>query len=98
MNLQRSAGQHMCKMNKTYWLSPKFDPTLRCGATVQRQMDSSWPAKDSEDFKRMAINKSVPRTQDLTQSEQRQMKTLIERRDNMEPLQDRSTFCLESRC
>ena len=36
---------------------------------------------DHEDFKRMAMNKSFPRTQDLIQSVQPQVETLIERKD-----------------
>ena len=42
---------------------------------------SSWLTKYREAFKRMALDKSFPRTQDLVQSVQRQVKTLIERKD-----------------
>ena len=43
-----------------------------------------------EDFKRTAMNKSFPRTQDFTQSVQRQVQALIEREDahNMPVSQD----------
>ena len=34
--------------------------------------------KEQEDFKRMAMNARLPRTQDLIQSVQRQVKTLID--------------------
>ena len=40
---------------------------------------SSWFTKDDEDFNRMAMNKSFPRTQDMIQSVRRQVKTLIDR-------------------
>ena len=42
----------------------------------------------------MAMNKSFPRTQDLTQSAQRQVQTLMERKDshNRQVLQDWNTF------
>ena len=42
---------------------------------------SSWHTQDHEDFKRMAMNKSFPRKKDFTLAAQRQVKTLIERKD-----------------
>ena len=55
---------------------------------------SSWLAKDHADFHRTAMNKSLHRTQDLIQSERRQVNTLIECKDayNMQMLQDWSPF------
>ena len=37
--------------------------------------------EDHEDFKRMTMNKRFPKTQDCIQSAQRQVKTLIDRKD-----------------
>ena len=42
---------------------------------------SSCFATDQEDFRRMVMKKSVSRTHDLTQSGQRQVKTLLDRKD-----------------
>ena len=55
---------------------------------------SSWLTKDHENFYRMAMKKSSPGTQDLTQSVQRQVKILIDRKGayNMQILQDWNTF------
>ena len=55
---------------------------------------SSWLTKDNEDVKRMTMNSSIPRKKDLIQSVQRQVKTLIERKDakNMQIFQDWNTF------
>ena len=55
---------------------------------------SSCLTKDHEDFKRMAMNKSFPTTQGVILSVQRQVKTLIDRKDakNMQILQDWKTF------
>ena len=51
---------------------------------------SFWQSKDHEEFKRVALNRSFPRTQVLTQSVQRQVQALMERKDayNMQVLQD----------
>ena len=55
---------------------------------------SFWLSKDQEEFKRVAMIKSLPITQVFIQSVQRQGKTLIERKDahNMQVSQDWNTF------
>ena len=55
---------------------------------------SFWLRKDHEEFKRVAMNKSCPRTHVLIQSVQRRVQTLIERKDvyNVQVLQDWRTF------
>ena len=57
--------------------------------------------KDHADFKRMAMNDSFPRTKNLIQSVQRQLKMLIERNGayNLQIFQDWNAFrCQELRC
>ena len=51
---------------------------------------SSWPTNDHEDFKRMMMEESFPRTHDLIQPVQRQVKIMIGRNDaeNMQILQE----------
>ena len=55
---------------------------------------SSWLTKDHDDFKRIAMNTSFPRTQSLRVSVQRLVKTLVQSKDayNMQFLQDFNTF------
>ena len=64
-------------------------------------MASSWLTKDHEDFRRIAVGERFPRTKDLIQSVQRQVKIQIGRKDayNMQISQDRTHFdCQEFRC
>ena len=55
---------------------------------------SLWLSKDHEEFNRVAVNKSFPRTLVFMESVQRQAQTLINRKDtyNMQVSQDWKTF------
>ena len=63
-----------------------YRSTLRFGANLRATAHGLhfWLAKDHDDFKWMAMNKSFPSTQDLIQSVQRQVKTLIYRKDRVQ--------------
>ena len=94
---QSSIGQYMCKIWWRSFQSSRFSRSpLRFGANLRAIAGgvSKSFTEDREDFKRMAMNKRSPRTQDWIQSAQRQVKTLIDRKDayNMQVLQDWNTF------
>ena len=94
---QSSIGQYVCKIWWRSFQSSRFSRSpLRFGANIRAIAGgvSKSFTEDNEDFKRMAMNKSFPRTQDWIQSAQRQVKTLIDRQDayNMQVLQDWNTF------
>ena len=84
----------MCYRNPTNLQESLLNVAIWSQFTSDCLWASSWLTKDHEDFKRMAMNRSFPRTQDLILSVRRQVKTLIERTDayNKQKLQDWNTF------
>ena len=70
--------------------------TLRSGANSRATAlgASSWHTQDHEDLKRMAMNKSFPGTKDFTQAVQRQVKTLIERKDASSKIDQYESACI----
>ena len=95
-NFQWSIGQYLSKIGKnpTNFQDFQLNVALWSQFSSDYLWASSWLTKDHEDFKRMAMKKSFPRTQDLIQSVQRQVKTLVERKYayNMQISQDCNTI------
>ena len=84
-------GQCLCKIWEPPQIFEIVRSMLRSGASSQATTSG---CKDHEYFKRMAMNRSFPRTQDSIQSVQGQVKALIGCKDayNMQIFQDWSTF------
>ena len=99
--LRTSGVERWYCQGRSWELHAVFPPTNQAGGDSKRENlcqllkeVTKRRIKDHEDFKRMAINKRLPSPQDLIQSVQRQVKILIDRKDEykVEILQDWNAF------